>query len=115
MTARHAEVMVPVLVEVVSRAGRRCECAGACGRKHKDAGGRCATEHGTSHPLFAAPRDPAVPEHTAWRVPVEELSAWCSPCLDAARRATARQVAARRAAELADATGELDLGLGVVE
>lgn len=102
-----AGVLPVVLVEVVTRAGLRCQCSGACGRKHRDSGGRCASEHGTARPLFAAPSDPAVPEHTAWQVPVTELAAWCGPCLDAARRQAARKVAETRAAELAAATDAL--------
>lgn len=78
-------IPTPIWVHVVTVAGRRCECAGACGRKHKD-GGRCASEFGQARPLFAAPRDPAVPAESAWRAPVEALAAWCGPCLDAARR-----------------------------
>jgi hypothetical protein len=79
-------VSTPTWVHVVTVAGRRCECGGACGRRHKDSAGRCASEHGQARPLYAAPRDPAVPAESAWRAPVEALAAWCGPCLDAARR-----------------------------
>lgn len=81
-----AVVSTPTWVHVVTVAGRRCECAGACGRAHRDAAGRCASVHGRVRPLFAAPRDPAVPAGSAWRAPVEALAAWCGPCLDSAGR-----------------------------
>ncbi len=87
----------PTWVLVVTVAGRRCECAGACGRAHAEGAGRCARGMGGGvvHRLFAAPRDPGVPAVSAWRVPVEDLAAWCATCLDAARRAAARTTAPR--------------------
>lgn len=39
--------------EVVDRAGGRCECRGACGRKHSPEG-RCTREHSETAPLHAA-------------------------------------------------------------
>jgi hypothetical protein len=94
-------VPAPTWVHVVTVAGRRCECAGACGRAHKGTGGRCVSEHGRARPLYAAPRDPGVPAGSAWRLPVEELAAWCGPCLDAARRRATLPVTATVAEQLA--------------
>lgn len=82
-------VPIPTLVQVVTDADGRCECTGACGRPHRsDPRGRCARLHLRERGscLVAAPRDPAVPAHRAWRVPTRDLAAWCQPCLDGARR-----------------------------
>jgi hypothetical protein len=67
---------VPVLVEVVTRAGGRCECTrrGCHGRSV-----RCEQALPGIR-LIAAPRDPAVPGYAAWRVPAGELAAWCNRC-----------------------------------
>lgn len=74
--------------QAVTRAGGgRCTCTGPCGRTHTRTEGRC----GTTTPggrLYAAPADPNVPAAQAHRVPVTDLSAWCGPCLDGARRHT---------------------------
>ena len=92
-----ADVPAPTWVHVVTVAGRRCECTGACGRDHsrRDGDGRCPTgsERITRDRLVAAPTDPSVPTARAYRVPVEDLQAWCPGCLVRARRlaATTRQ------------------------
>jgi hypothetical protein len=101
-------VAAPVFVQVVTEAGRRCECTGACGRVHRTPEGRCGTEQGLQR-LFVAPRDPAVPAEAAWRAPVEGLAAWCGPCLDAARRAAVLPGSAVAGARQA----ALDLGQGL--
>ena len=89
-------------VQVVTTAGRRCECTGTCGRKHttgKDrrptVGGRCATNayEAPVARLYAAPADPAVPAGEAWRLAPSDLAAWCGPCLDGARRKHKRPAA----------------------
>lgn len=79
-----------VLVHVVASAGHQCQCTGACGSPHAAGNGRCHHgQDGALVALVAAPRDPSVPERQAWRVPTAELSAWCHPCLRAARRLAA--------------------------
>ncbi len=92
-------VAVPVLVRVVTTAGGRCECTGSRCHGAKDA--RCAHE-APAWRLTAAPRDPSVPLSTAWRVSVDQLAAWCGPCLDRAQR-----LAARTRAAASPATGDL--------
>lgn len=83
--------------EVVTRAGDRCECRGACGRKHTNGGGRC-THLNSDHALLAAvPREP-VPTRIAAALPADDLQALCGPCHDGLSRACN----AARAAELHD-------------
>jgi hypothetical protein len=84
--------------EVVTRAGGQCECRGACGRKHKDGGGRC-TRTDLPH---AVPREP-VAASVAVTLPAAALHALCGPCHDA----TEKTRAARRAAAL---LGQADTG-----
>lgn len=74
-------VAIPLLVDVMTRAGRRCEAT----RTTRAGVVRCDHE-APAHELVAAPRDPAIPDHAAWRVPAEDLAAWCIPCLVVARR-----------------------------
>lgn len=83
----------PVWVQVVTAAGRRCECTGACGHPHdrREPEARCEAT-GTGRVLYAAPRDSGVPAEAAWRVPTGELAAWCAGCLDGARAASRRFV-----------------------
>jgi hypothetical protein len=87
---------VPVLVQVFAAAGGRCECTQTgC---HGNAG-RCGHER-PGHRLVAAPRDGSVPEQAAWRVQVEDLAAWCGPCLDVAgRRGRAERAAVQPVTE----------------
>jgi hypothetical protein len=85
-----------IYVQVITAAGGTCECAGVCGRDHRSGGGRCARGHAAAGVLgesvdlmtrlYAAPADPSVPAHQAYRVPIEDLTAWCGPCLDGAQR-----------------------------
>jgi hypothetical protein len=86
--------------EVIDRAGGRCECRGACGRKHKDdPAGRCTREHADTVPLHAVPREP-VTARAAASLPASALRALCGPCHDT----TARKHAAQRADALRDDT-----------
>jgi hypothetical protein len=82
--------------EVTGRAGGRCECQGACGRKHKDdPAGRCTHKNTATAPLHAVPREP-VTTRVAASLPAEALHALCGPCHDT----IARQHAAQRADKL---------------
>ena len=74
---------------VVAQAVGRCQCEGACGRRHAKSQGRCTAGLAAvpAARLFVAASDPYVDPERAWRLPVEQLSAWCGPCLDGARRA----------------------------
>ena len=74
-----------VWVQVVTDAGRRCECRGACGVEHGAVGARCSAA-GRGRTLLAAPRDPSTPADLVALCPRELLSAWCPGCLGAARR-----------------------------
>ncbi|MFE7347577.1 hypothetical protein [Streptomyces griseus] len=77
---------------VMSAAGHRCQCTGACGSKHSKSGLRCdeTTDHA---PLLAAPADLTLSTVAAAAVPVADLTAWCTGCH---RKATARQRADAR-------------------
>ena len=90
--------------EVITRADDRCECQGACGRKHKDGGDRCTRLNTRCAPLSAVPREP-VPARIAVTLPAADLQALCGPCHDGITAARA----AERAAALHDqsATGSL--------
>jgi hypothetical protein len=86
-------VPVPAFVEVVTRAGRRCECTG---RGCHGSGERCQRSQ-PGQRLIVAPRDVTVPARLAWRVPLPELAAWCVRCHDLAvadRRRRGRESAA---------------------
>lgn len=90
-------------LEVVDRAGGRCECRGACGRKHADdPGGRCAREHTPTAPLHAVPREP-VTTRAAASLPAVAMHALCGPCHDStARKRAAEHAEALRAQSAAD-------------
>lgn len=89
------DVTAATWVQVVTNAGRRCQCEGACGHPHTTGTsqptpveGRCpanATQTPAAH-LYPTPTDPSVPASQAWRLPVSALTAWCGPCLHAAHR-----------------------------
>ncbi|MFC8795885.1 hypothetical protein [Streptomyces cinereoruber] len=81
-----------VWTAVMSTAGHRCQCTGACGSKHSRSGLRCdaTTER---RALLAAPADLLLTPVAAAAVPVEELLAWCPACHT---KATARQRAEAR-------------------
>lgn len=88
-------VATPLLVQVVTAAGGQCECTrrGCHGQA-----ARCEQETPRVR-LIAAPRDVSVAPHAAWRVPVEELAAWCERCYARAwtEAQRARDAAARQA------------------
>lgn len=77
--------------EVVDRAGGRCECRGACGRKHRsDPVGRCDREHMPAAPLHAVPREPATTRAAA-SLPADAMHALCARCHDSTARKQAAQ------------------------
>ena len=77
--------------EVVDRAGGRCECRGACGRKHNsDPTGRCTREHTPTAPLHAVPREPATTRAAA-SLPADAMHALCHRCHDGTARRHAGQ------------------------
>jgi hypothetical protein len=83
--------------KVMTAAGFRCQCTGACGNPHHSGAGRCPREHDRYASkrrgpirLTAAPADPATPAQAAARLPVAALRAWCSDCRDGAARAARR-------------------------
>ncbi len=84
--------------EVIDHAGGRCECRGACGRKHSDdPAGRCTRENAETAPLHAVPREP-VTTRVAASLPAEAMHALCGRCHDTtARRQAARNAEALRA------------------
>jgi hypothetical protein len=96
----------PVLVQVVTAAGHRCECTrtGCHGRADRCGRGLPA------HRLVAAPRDITVPAHAAWRVPVAELAAWCDRCHEHGQTAGRRARSTALAEAAAAVVLPLDLG-----
>ncbi|MFF1934324.1 hypothetical protein [Streptomyces sp. NPDC058228] len=81
-----------VWVTVMTAAGHRCHCTGACGSKHSKSGLQCDRDTDREH-LLAAPADLLLTTAAAAAVPAAELLAWCADCH---RKATARQRAAER-------------------
>ncbi|MEU5660943.1 hypothetical protein ABZ802_35800 [Streptomyces sp. NPDC047737] len=77
---------------VMSAAGHRCHCTGACGSKHSKTAMQCdkTTEHTQ---MLAAPADLTLTTAAAATVPVGELLAWCTDCH---RKAATRQRADAR-------------------
>lgn len=83
---------------VMKNAGDRCECQGACGKKHDPERtrkqGRCPLANGQfvskvgQVTLVATPRDPINEGDfvTAASLPPSRLAAMCGPCHDAVRR-----------------------------
>lgn len=83
---------------VMKNAGHRCECKGACGKKHDPERtrkqGRCHLANGQfvskvgEVVLIAAPRDPINEGDfvTAAQLPPSRLAAMCAPCHDAVLR-----------------------------
>jgi hypothetical protein len=80
--------MTGLWLEVIARAGGRCECRGACGRKHKN--DRCTRENTETAPLHAVPREP-VTTRVAASLPAEAMHALCGPCHDTTARKHAAQ------------------------
>lgn len=76
---------------VMTAAGHRCTCTGACGQKHTIGGGQCDATNGRAgtRPLIASPADPAR-GLTVAAAAAAPLAAWCQDCwgkaLGAARR-----------------------------
>ncbi|MFI1485684.1 hypothetical protein [Streptomyces sp. NPDC020747] len=98
MTVRPPIVGVALWTAVMRNADHRCECRGACGKKHdpdrKRVQGRCDLENGKRVSkvgqvvLIAMPRDPINEGDfvTAASLPASRLAAMCPPCHDAVRR-----------------------------
>lgn len=89
--------------DVMTLAGDRCQCQGACGKKHLGPDrkpGRCVRVQDEYVKgkgrirLLALPRDPLLPFHEAARLPARRLIAFCPECSDGARRAINRAVKA---------------------
>ncbi|MFJ6667458.1 hypothetical protein [Streptomyces sp. NPDC091383] len=97
-------VGAPVWEAVMTAAGDRCQCQGACGKKHTDPQtkkpGRCTLVNGqrTSKrgvvTLLATPRDPVNEGdfHIAAALPATRLIAFCPDCYDGVRRIIKRAV-----------------------
>lgn len=95
MTVRPPIVGAALWTAVMKNAGHRCECRGACGKKHdadrKRVQGRCDLENGKRISkkgevvLIAMPRDPIGEGDfaTAASLPARRLAAMCPPCYDA--------------------------------
>ena len=95
MTVRPPIVGAALWSAVMKNAGHRCECRGACGKKHSANGqrtqGRCELENGKHISkkgevvLIAMPRDPIGEGDfaTAAQLPARRLAAMCPPCYDA--------------------------------
>jgi hypothetical protein len=91
--------------QVLTLAGRRCQCQGACGKKHAPraakAPWRCEHRQGQhvtklgSVRLLAIPHDPSLPWHLAGQLPARRLIAFCPPCADGVRRAINRAAKAQ--------------------
>ncbi|MCX4232103.1 hypothetical protein [Streptomyces ortus] len=98
MTVRPPIVGAALWTAVMKNAEHRCECRGACGKKHdpdrKRVQGRCDLENGKRISkvgqvvLIATPRDPINEGDfvTAATLPAKRLAAMCRPCYDAVRR-----------------------------
>ncbi|GGU63565.1 hypothetical protein GCM10010211_30750 [Streptomyces albospinus] len=83
---------------VMTAAGWRCQCTGACGQPHAQSEGRCPREHdgyagkhGGPVRLMAAPADPTITHFQAAALPAQELRAWCPGCLAVAQRLAKQQ------------------------
>jgi len=95
MTVRPPIVGAALWTAVMKNASHRCECRGACGKKHSENGqrtqGRCDLENGKhiskkgEVALIAMPRDPIGEGDfaTAAQLPARRLAAMCPPCYDA--------------------------------
>lgn len=90
--------------QVLALADDRCQCTGACGKKHADANrtpGRCESiEHGRAH-LLALPRNPLLPWHKAAGLAAKHLIAFCPDCAGGVRRAINRGIKAQAPQEAA--------------
>ena len=82
--------------QVMSAAGYRCQCEGACGSRHTPTGQRTCGQHrcprqrgervpGQGVPIFVVvPAQPAISAVVAAGLPVAELRAWCPACYSGA-------------------------------
>lgn len=98
VTVRPPIVGAALWTAVMKNAGDRCECHGACGKKHDPdrtrKQQRCDTSNGDHVSkvgliaLLAVPRDPINEGDfaTAARLPAKRLAAMCRPCHDAVLR-----------------------------
>jgi anti-sigma regulatory factor (Ser/Thr protein kinase) len=75
-------------LEVMTRAGWQCQCAGQCGRPH-----RCPAEDLPGRPLHVVPAVPAG-DAVAATLPAESLAALCAVCRAGAGRAASRAATA---------------------
>jgi len=66
--------------QVIAAAGGRCECAGACGGRHRDGNGRCVHEDAPGSPLHAVARDQAARGTAEIRLGAADLMAVCDGC-----------------------------------
>lgn len=97
-------VAADLWTEVMAIAEDRCQCQGACGKKHQTAErkpGRCEHVNGVyvkgsgRLKLLAIPRDPSLAWHEAAALPASRLIAFCRPCADGVRRTINRAVKAQ--------------------
>ncbi|GCD97122.1 hypothetical protein [Embleya hyalina] len=79
---------------VVDRECGTCGCAGECGRRHKETGGRCTRHDG----LIVAPRDLATTLAVAVGLDPAALTTWCERCHAPAAAAARKAAAVLRAA-----------------
>ncbi|SDL28929.1 hypothetical protein [Streptomyces indicus] len=98
MSVRPPIVGAAVWSAVMKRAGDRCECRGACGKKHADRNrrpGRCeltndeyVSKRKARIHLIATPRDPVNEGDfvTAAQLRPSRLIAFCPDCYDGVRR-----------------------------
>lgn len=93
----------PVWTQVVTLADHQCQCREI--RCHVPARDRCKATTSSAR-LVVAPTDPTTPDHAAWRLSVEALSAWCIACHATSRRRgeAARAASAREAGRTAQGT-----------
>lgn len=98
MSVRPPIVGAALWSAVMNRAGDRCECRGACGKKHTDRrtkkpdrcehyNGEHVSKRGKIH-MIATPRDPVNEGDfaTAAQLPPRRLIALCPDCYDGVRR-----------------------------
>lgn len=103
MTVRPPIVGAALWNTVMRAAGHRCQCQGACGKKHADRTRKAArcTHYNGEHiakrgevVLIATPRDPVNEGDfvSAARLPARRLLALCPDCWDGVRRIFAKAV-----------------------
>ncbi|MFE2871422.1 hypothetical protein [Embleya sp. NPDC059259] len=80
---------------VLEREAGTCGCAGECGKRHKESGGRCDRHDA----LIVAPRDLATPIAVAVGLDPAELTTWCQRCHLPAATAARKAASVLRAAD----------------